>query len=190
MSANDPARDRAECTCDMRESASPGQPPTIVIGYDGSAGANRAITAAALLFPGANAVVVTVDEPAIETVAGAELAAAGVWMDVPEAEHDALAAASRTAGTGVARATAGGLQATARAVVSAPAWSEIIRAATEAGADAIVVGSRGHGALVGALLGSVSEAVARHAARPVLVVPPPGSEPAPEPTQAGVARAG
>jgi nucleotide-binding universal stress UspA family protein len=39
-----------------------------------------------------------------------------------------------------------------------------------AGADLIVVGSRGHGAFADALLGSVSERVVRHAHCPVLVM--------------------
>jgi nucleotide-binding universal stress UspA family protein len=44
----------------------------------------------------------------------------------------------------------------------------------EAGRDAdlLVVGSRGHGGLLGALLGSVSTAVIHHATCPVLVVRP------------------
>jgi nucleotide-binding universal stress UspA family protein len=45
---------------------------------------------------------------------------------------------------------------------------------TEASADAamLVVGSHGHGAIAEALLGSVSAACVRHAACPVVVVPP------------------
>jgi hypothetical protein len=66
-----------------------------VIGYDGSADADRAITATAHLFPGADALIVIVDEPVLETVAGAELVATGVWLDLPEAEEGALDAASR-----------------------------------------------------------------------------------------------
>ena len=47
---------------------------------------------------------------------------------------------------------------------------EIIKAAEEWGADLVVVGARGLGAIKGFLLGSVSHAVARHAPCPVLVV--------------------
>lgn len=55
-------------------------------------------------------------------------------------------------------------------VVGKPA-AEIVRAAGEWRADLIVVGSHGRGGLGRTLLGSVGEAVVRHAACPVLVVP-------------------
>lgn len=161
----------------------------LVIGYDGSPGADRAVGAAALLFPSASAVIVTVDEPVLETVAGAELAASGAWMNPALADRAALTAASRTAAAGVERADASGLHATARPAVSAPVWVEISRVASEVNANAIVVGSRGHGALVGGLLGSVSAALARHACRPVLVVPRAQGEPDSNSAHPGIAHA-
>jgi nucleotide-binding universal stress UspA family protein len=46
---------------------------------------------------------------------------------------------------------------------------EILSFADNSRADLIVMGSRGHGALAGALLGSVSSGVVQHANLPVLV---------------------
>ncbi len=53
---------------------------------------------------------------------------------------------------------------------------EIVRVAEEWGADLVVVGARGVGAVKGFVLGSVSLALARHAPCPVLVVKGPPRE--------------
>jgi nucleotide-binding universal stress UspA family protein len=47
---------------------------------------------------------------------------------------------------------------------------EIVALAEEIGAGLIVIGSRGHGGIRRALMGSVSDSVVRHAHCPVLVV--------------------
>jgi nucleotide-binding universal stress UspA family protein len=56
-------------------------------------------------------------------------------------------------------------------VVVGPAAAEIVRYAEEHSADAIVVGSHGHGVIRRLLLGTVTERVLREASCPVLVVP-------------------
>lgn len=65
------------------------------------------------------------------------------------------------------------LHADARALGFAPLGppgSEIVKAAKEWQADVIVIGSHGRRGITRALMGSVAEAVMRHAACPVLVV--------------------
>lgn len=57
-----------------------------------------------------------------------------------------------------------------RRVLRGDAADEIVAYADTIGADLIVVGSRGHGAVASALLGSVSRAILRESRRPVLVV--------------------
>jgi nucleotide-binding universal stress UspA family protein len=56
-------------------------------------------------------------------------------------------------------------------ILEGEAADEIIRLARTRGALMIVVGTRGLGAVAGALLGSVSSAIIHRADRPVLVVP-------------------
>jgi nucleotide-binding universal stress UspA family protein len=54
-------------------------------------------------------------------------------------------------------------------VVEGPPAQEIVKAAEAGSASLVVVGSRGHGEVVGPVLGSVSQGVLRHATTPVLV---------------------
>ena len=56
-------------------------------------------------------------------------------------------------------------------LVQGPTLETILREAAELGADFIVCGSHGHGALYDLILGSISEGIVRGANCPVLVVP-------------------
>jgi nucleotide-binding universal stress UspA family protein len=73
-------------------------------------------------------------------------------------------------------------------VVGGPAHV-IARIARESGADLIVTGTRGHGALADILLGSVAQKLLHLAPCPVLVVPVPAPAPAdvPQPSVEGEA---
>jgi nucleotide-binding universal stress UspA family protein len=59
-------------------------------------------------------------------------------------------------------------------LIPGDAANQILAKAADLQADMIILGSKGHGLLHKALLGSVSEAVIRHAACNVLIVPPTG----------------
>jgi nucleotide-binding universal stress UspA family protein len=55
-------------------------------------------------------------------------------------------------------------------LLTGDAPKEIVKYAETIDADLIVVGSRGHGAITGTLLGSVSRGILHAAKRPVLIV--------------------
>jgi nucleotide-binding universal stress UspA family protein len=60
-------------------------------------------------------------------------------------------------------------------ILEGSAADRVVELARARNAHLIVVGSRGLGAVAGALLGSVSSAIIHRADRPVLVVPTPES---------------
>ena len=143
----------------------------ILICYDGSSGAARAIeTAAALLGP-RRAVVLDVASSmtVAESVAAPYSAMAGAAV-----EETYAAEAARIAAEGTEIAHSSGFDAVARATRAVPTWEGIVEIADELNAPVIVVGSRGLRGLNEALHGSVSHQVAAHAGRPVLIVPPRG----------------
>jgi nucleotide-binding universal stress UspA family protein len=55
-------------------------------------------------------------------------------------------------------------------LLSGPTIEEIVAHADSVDADLIIVGTRGHGALAKALMGSVSLGILKHSTRPVLIV--------------------
>jgi nucleotide-binding universal stress UspA family protein len=88
-------------------------------------------------------------------------------------EMDAVAeaAAEATAQAGADRASAAGLNARAQtACVERSVAQAILRAADEPDVMCVVVGSRGRSGFRSSLLGSVSDTVVQHCAKPVVVV--------------------
>lgn len=79
-----------------------------------------------------------------------------------------LRRARHTIGEAIETAMAAGIECDGEIFEGDPA-AEIVSLADNRHVDLIVVGSRGNGALAGALLGSVSRAVVQHADVPVLV---------------------
>jgi nucleotide-binding universal stress UspA family protein len=141
----------------------------ILLCYDGSAGARRAITVAGALFPGRTAIVLHSWRP----VAG--IAAAYAIVPTPACDpKDLRRAALHLAEEGVELARAAGLQPSPQIVEAAmdAVWHAILRAADEEDVAVIVLGARGLSPLRSAVMGSISHAVSQHAHRPVLIVPP------------------
>jgi nucleotide-binding universal stress UspA family protein len=139
----------------------------ILLCYDGSEGAQKAIAAAGELFGGRRAVVLVVGS--LQEVADAY---AGMGSEAVALERLAVDAAAARADAGAALARAAGLRAEGRAAIDAPIWHGVIEVADEIGAAAIVIGQRGFTGLRAILEGSLSHEVATHAGRPVLIVPP------------------
>jgi nucleotide-binding universal stress UspA family protein len=142
----------------------------ILICYDGSESAQKAIAAAGELFGGRRAVVLDVGP--LQEVAEAY---AAMGSEAAALERLAFDAAAARADAGAELARAAGLRAEGRAEVDAPTWRGVIEVADEIGAAAIVIGSRGLTGVRAFLEGSLSHEVATHAGRPVLIVPPSNS---------------
>ena len=145
----------------------------ILICYDGSPGAVRAIEAAATLLGPRRAVVLDVAPP----ITPAE-SVATISPLVPGAAFEQLntADAAQVAARGAELARSSGFEAEARGALGAPTWEGVVDVADELDAAVIVIGSRGLSGLRERLDGSLSREVAEHAGRPVLIVPPPHDE--------------
>jgi nucleotide-binding universal stress UspA family protein len=140
----------------------------ILICYDGSADAERAIEAAAELLGVRRAVVLDIGPPITPEESLATLAPV-----VPPFEELNATQAGQVAARGAEIARASGFDAEAGGAVAAPSWQGIVDFADELDAPVIVIGSRGLSGLKEILEGSVSHEVAEHAGRPVLITPPP-----------------
>ena len=146
--------------------------PQILICYDGSGDAERAIDAAATLFGPRSTVVLDV---APEMTFAEGLAATSSLVGGYAFEDLNTADALQRAEAGAEHARRAGLRAVARATIAPDTWEGIVRVADEIDASVIVIGSRGLNGPREHLRGSVSHDVATHSRRPVLIVPPPSS---------------
>jgi nucleotide-binding universal stress UspA family protein len=133
----------------------------ILVAYDGSAEADRALDWAAILARGTAGSSVTVISVVIT------LSAAPPITDAVD-PHESVAEHRADLDRAVATLTEKGVAAEPVLKAGNPA-EEIIDVADAGGFDVIVVGSRGKSAAARFLMGSVSERVVRHASRPVLV---------------------
>jgi nucleotide-binding universal stress UspA family protein len=146
-----------------------------VLAFDGSPGAHRALEHAARVLPGASAIVVVAWEGFAHAAVRHGVVGPVAGTAVANADAAARRRAQDLAEEGARRAAALGLRARAEPVETQDGvWRAVERVAHRCNADVVVVGARGRGDVAAAMLGSVSHDLVRHAARPVLVVPPPG----------------
>ena len=148
----------------------------ILICYDGSEDARAAVARAAALFPAQAATVLTVWQPFIHVVehTGIGFGPMSTAPDAAAIDEASRRRAEDLGRRGVELAEEAGLEAEpcVREEVGTTART-ILGEAEQAGAQVIVMGSRGLTGLKSLLLGSVSHAVIQHADRTVVIVPSP-----------------
>lgn len=145
----------------------PAPPDSIVVGHDGSDGADHALAEALDLADQLRAPVLVVRAWSIATAprpSNWEFGYVSSFDEYAAAVHDALVQDARAAVEGHPP-----VPVSYRAVHASPAACLID---VSRHARLLVVGTRGRGGIAGLLLGSVSEQCVRHAACPVLVVRP------------------
>jgi nucleotide-binding universal stress UspA family protein len=144
----------------------------LLLCYDGSDGAKRAIRQAGGLFPGRDALVLhlweswVAEAPSLAGISGSVRSMARDVDELVETES----ARMTTEGLALARGAGFAAEPISRRT-DGPVWKGVLESAAEHDVSAIVVGSRGLTG-ISAALGSVAHGVVHHSARPVLVVPP------------------
>ncbi|MFC5938145.1 universal stress protein [Corynebacterium choanae] len=158
------------------------QSTVVLVAFDGSAEAQRALVHAAKLFPQALLQIVTAYEPlthqAMRAVGAPGVAMVDLHGEIAEADtnyQQAVACGQQA----VAVAAELGVECGAHVVESPQStWSAIVDAAHALQADVIVTGTRlSSGGLKGLLSSSTSENVLHNAGMPVLIVPPADHSP-------------
>ena len=146
----------------------------LVVAYDGSEHARRAIAEAGRLMPGRAAIVQTVwtSYAAVASAGRIGMPAALNAASVEAIDREIRERAQHTADEGTRLAAAAGLQPTAALVqANRNVCHMLLESARERNAAAIVAGSRGRSALAEILLGSVSAGLVQHSPIPVLITP-------------------
>lgn len=148
----------------------------MLIAYDGSENARRAVTYAGRFLSANRAILVTAWEPMVRQAArmsGLSGVMQSDWIPDDEVEDIAYTDAKATLEEGVALAESAGLTVEGRSAECRTAiWAAIVETADELDVDIIVTGTRGTTGLRSLLQSSVADHVLRHSHRPVLIVPP------------------
>lgn len=149
----------------------------MMIAYDGSPNADRAIEYASRFLSAHDAHVVTAWEPGTTSPARLSSLASG-FGPPPDSTYDAeidraVRAEARSVNErGLELAAAHGLTATGSLVeASSTVWGALVAAADALEVDLLVTGTRGASGLRALLRSSVSHRVLQHCHRPVFVVP-------------------
>lgn len=149
---------------------------SMLIAYDGSDEARRAIEWAGALLSVNTAYILTAWEP-LQRQAARTAGASGMmqpdWDSTVDDGDPAHEEAKRICREGIEIAASVGFTAEPYLVESETTiWSAIVDAARDLDAGIIVSGTRGNSGLRGLLSSSTADAVLKHAGRPVLIVPP------------------
>jgi nucleotide-binding universal stress UspA family protein len=146
----------------------------MIIAYDGTDNARRAVQYAGRFLATTRAVVLTVWSPAQRVPQPASVDLDGPPDPAEPDDHDiAYTDAQRTNAEGVTLAREAGLAADPLcAAITGTVWGTIIGAADDLDAALIVTGTRGTTGLRSLLQSSVADNVLRRGGRPVLIVPP------------------
>jgi nucleotide-binding universal stress UspA family protein len=159
---------------------------SVLLCYDGSASAQRALSVAASSLNGAPVVLLNIWNPP-ERVLADGYGVSGDDMGPAYGQLEGLAQerAAEILAEGEAKAQRLSFPVTSRQEVNrSSTWKTILDVADEVDATLIVAGTHGSTAVQSRLLGSVSYALVHHTHRPVLLVPTP------DPTAASAAVAG
>ena len=147
---------------------------TLLLCFDGSDRAERAIEQAARLFPASRAHVLNVWEPWEHVITTHAVPVSSVPPDVGDLDRRAAEESATLAERGAAVAECHGLRATAlSAGLQGSLWETVTQTADELGADLIVTGTRGLHGLRELLSHSLTHQLEQHGDRPVLAIPLP-----------------